>query len=118
MTPLTRRSAAHAGGDAALCLALALALLASATRAQTTPACALSGSPNVMINGVGMLRLGDVQGCPGLRYEIIPGLIINGQPAVRLLPADDCAAAGSENALADGAPLSRRGDLGACDTAQ
>ncbi len=63
--------------------------------ASATPPCALSGSSNVFVEGRGMLTIGDVAGCPNLRYEIIPNVMINGQPAVRLLPQEGCAPGGS-----------------------
>lgn len=74
------------------------------------PSCALSGSESVLIQGAGILRLGDVAGCPGVRYEVVPGLFINGQPAVRLLPKEGCAPTGAEAVTIDGAPANRTGD--------
>ena len=72
--------------------------------------CAVSGSPNVFVEGRSMLRLGDVQGCPGLRYEVVPNVFINGQPAVRLLPSDDGGGGGADSVTVDGAPAARQGD--------
>lgn len=92
---------------------LALCVAApSLALAQAAPggACALSGSPSVRAEGLGMLRLGDVQGCPGLRYEIVPGVFIDGQPMVRLLPDKDCGVRGADSVTVDGAPASRTGD--------
>lgn len=77
-----------------------------------TPGCALSGSPNVFVEGASMLRLGDVQGCPGLRWEIIPGVFINDQPAVRVLPKEDCPTGGAVSVTVGGAPATRQGDAG------
>ena len=58
-----------------------------------------------------MLRLSDVAGCPGLRYEIIPGLHINGEPAVKLLPNQDgTGGGGAASVRADGKPVARQGD--------
>lgn len=74
------------------------------------PSCVLSGSESVRVQGTGMLRLGDVAGCPDVRYEVIPGVFINGQPAVRLLPDEDCAPRGSESVTIGGAPAGRAGD--------
>ena len=76
----------------------------------TEARCALGASSSVRVEGRGMLRLGDVQGCDGVRWEIIQGLFIDGQPAVRLLPSEACGVSGSESVLADGAPVSRQGD--------
>ncbi|MEL6979884.1 MAG: PAAR domain-containing protein [Pseudomonadota bacterium] len=78
------------------------------------PGCALNGSPNVFIEGASMLRLGDVQGCAGLRWEIIPGVFINGQPAVKVLPQEECPSigGGAVGVTIDGAPAARQGDAG------
>lgn len=73
------------------------------------PGCALTGSPNVFVEGRSMLRLGDVQACPGLRYEIVPNVFINGQPAVQLLPGEG-AGGGADSVTVDGAPAARQGD--------
>ena len=106
---------------AAVLVALTVVWAPAALQAQTAPqaaesgaasGCALTGSESVLIEGRGMLRLSDVTGCPNLRYEIIPHLLINGEPAVRLLPSDECATSGAESVLADGAPLGTVGDAG------
>lgn len=76
-----------------------------------TPRCDFSGSANVTVNGLPKLRLGDVAGCPNIKYEIIPGLMINGQPAVRIVSDEDCVAEGSADVLADGKPVNRQGDV-------
>lgn len=108
-------------------LAAAVLLIASAwgagTAAQTNavpettapapgagPRCALQGSTNVFIQGGAMLRLGDVAGCPGVRYEVIPNVRIGGEPAVRILPQEGCAPGGAESVLIDGQPAQRVGD--------
>lgn len=95
--------------------AVLAALLAAPALAQTpsepVPGCALSGSPNVLIEGGAMLRLGDVTACPGLRYEIIPGVFVNGQPAVRLLPSEDCATDGADSVAIGGGQAQRQGDV-------
>lgn len=79
---------------------------AAATGVDASPSapCALTGSVNVFVEGKAMLTLGDVAGCPGIRYEIIPNVMINGEPAVRILPQDDCAPAGANSVrTSDGA---------------
>mgnify|MGYP006865013823 CR=1 FL=1 len=75
--------------------------------------CALTGSSSVQVEGRGMLKLGDVQGCTDVQYEIIPNLIIEGQPAVRLLPRGgiDCRVSGSAGVVADGGQVARVGDV-------
>lgn len=89
--------------------------LTDAAHAQSQAAapenCAVKSSSNVRVEGMGMLRLGDVAGCPGLRYEIIPGVRINGQPAVRLLPNEDgTGGGGAASVTADGKAVGRQGD--------
>lgn len=89
---------------------------AQAPAPPASPGCALTGSPNVSVEGRGMLNLGDVQACPGLRYEIIPHVIINGLPAVRLLPSDEASGSGASGSGANsvtvgGAPAARQGDV-------
>ncbi len=73
--------------------------------------CNLQGSSNVFVNGLPKLRLGDVEGCEGIKYEIIDGLFVNGQPAVRLLPSERCVISGSPNVFANGKPVYRQGDI-------
>lgn len=105
-------------GAALIAAAIILASTLGAVFAQSSsggatpgghPGCALQGSPNVFVEGAGMLRLGDVQACPHLRYEIVPNVFINGQPAVRLLPSEG-AGGGADSVTIDGAPASRQGD--------
>ena len=74
--------------------------------------CAVPGSPNVFIEGRGRLRRSDVQGCAPSDYEIIPGLFVNGEPAVRLIaPADGSPAPDSaDSVFAGDRPASRQGD--------
>ncbi len=60
-----------------------------------------------------MLRLGDVQGCEGVRFEVIPGVMIEGQPAVRLLaePGSGCTVAGAGSVVIGGETAKRQGDV-------
>ena len=83
----------------------------SSASGQSAPGCALTGSENVSVEGKGMLRLGDVAGCPGLRYEVVPNVLINGQPAVRLLPSEECVADSADSVFADGGAVARQGDV-------
>lgn len=95
-------------------LALAFGLSGMAAIAQTPPAgppCGVTGSSTVRVEGRAMLRLSDVAGCPGVRYEVIPGLRINGEPAVKLLPNEDgTGGGGSPSVRADGKGVARQGD--------
>lgn len=61
-----------------------------------------------------MLRLSDVIGCEGVRYEPIPGLLIEGEPAVRLVPqaGSGCTARGAASVIVDGQAARRQGDVG------
>lgn len=58
-----------------------------------------------------MLRLSDVAGCEGLRYEVIPNVLIGGQPAVRLTPDGPCQVSGAASVVVDGTPAGRAGDV-------
>jgi uncharacterized Zn-binding protein involved in type VI secretion len=93
-------------------VACVLAVLTDASaRAQTLPGCAQTGASSVFINGRPMLRLSDVAGCPAGMFETVPGIFVEGEPAVRLAaPAPDCSAGGSANVLLGGAPAGRAGD--------
>lgn len=117
MAILRETQAVWRAGAWAAALAAGLAAPASAQTVEQKgayPGCALQGSPNVFVEGKAMLRLGDVMGCPGLRYEPIPGVFINGQQAVRLLPPEDetrqGGGSGAAGVFIDGAPASRQGD--------
>lgn len=110
----------------AISAAMALSIWMGASLATTSdaraqslehPGCNFSGSTNVLVEGLGALRLSDVVACPGVRYEVIPGLIINGEPAVRLLPDEECAPSGSTSVTAEGGALARRGDGAGCGPA-
>ncbi|WP_417769411.1 PAAR domain-containing protein [Stappia sp.] len=94
-------------------LAAALALLSatSAAIAQPLPPCAVTGAASVIINGRPALRLSDVATCPPGMFEPVPGISIEGQPAVRFAaPAEGCVAGGSANVIMNGAPATRGGD--------
>lgn len=79
--------------------------------AQSLPGCAQTGAASVFINGRPMLRLSDVAGCPAGMFETVPGIFVEGQPAVRLAaPAPDCSGGGSADVLLGGAPAGRAGD--------
>ena len=75
--------------------------------------CALTGSSSLMVEGRAMLKLSDVQGCKDVRYEIIPSLIIEGEPAVRLAPTGNikCGVGGSTSVTAGGGAVTRIGDV-------
>ncbi len=75
------------------------------------PACATSGASSVFINGRPALRLSDVATCPEGMFEIVPGIFVEGEPAVRFAsPSENCAVGGSADVLVGGAPAGRAGD--------
>ncbi|GGE95193.1 PAAR domain-containing protein [Stappia taiwanensis] len=106
---LRRASRAARCGLAGALLAL-LPFLLSAS-AQEMPACAQTGASSVMINGRPALRLSDVATCPPDMFETVPGIMIEGQPAVRFAaPVEGCVATGSADVLMGGTPAGRAGD--------
>ncbi|MEW9614716.1 hypothetical protein AB3G45_12890 [Shinella sp. S4-D37] len=79
------------------------------------PACALSGANSVFIGGAPALRLSDVVNCPPELYEIVPSIMIEGQPMVKFRSGagekGNCAARGEETVMAEGESASRLGDV-------
>jgi len=99
-----------------LSLILAAALPARAEDAAAPiPACALSGAQSVFIGGAPALRLSDVVNCPPELYEIVPSIMIEGQPMVKFRTGvgekGRCTARGEETVMAEGEPASRVGDV-------
>lgn len=95
-------------------IALALALLFPALPAvaQDMPACAVTGASSVMINGRPALRLSDVAACPPGLFEPVPGVFVEGEPAVRFVaPAEGCVVVGSSDVTIDGVGAVRAGDV-------
>ncbi|MEO1291854.1 MAG: hypothetical protein AAFV62_03335 [Pseudomonadota bacterium] len=92
-------------------LTLGLAAFPGVAEAQATPGCNLQGSDNVLVEGRGMLRLGDVLACPGLRYEVIPSIFINGQPAVRIVPQGGCLVGERQSVTLEGKAAQGSGDV-------
>lgn len=79
------------------------------------PACALSGSKSVFIGGAPALRLSDVVNCPPELYEIVPSIMIEGQPMVKFRTGvgekGNCTARGDETVSVEGGSASRLGDV-------
>ena len=79
------------------------------------PACALSGSKSVFIGGAPALRLSDVVNCPPELYEIVPSVMIEGQPMVKFRTGvgekGNCTARGEETVSVEGESASRVGDV-------
>ncbi|MGB8817306.1 MAG: hypothetical protein WCC66_05215 [Rhizobiaceae bacterium] len=94
-------------------LIAALALFAAAPAfAQTFPACAKTGARSVFFNGKPALKLEDVAACPPGSFEIIPNVMIEGQPMVHFnTGVAGCAAAGSPNVTAGGKAATTSGDV-------
>ena len=79
------------------------------------PSCAMSGSKSVFIGGAPALRLSDVVNCPPELYEIVPSIMIEGQPMVKFRTGvgekGNCTARGEETVMAEGETTSRVGDV-------
>ena len=79
------------------------------------PACAMSGSKSVFIGGAPALRLSDVVNCPPELYEIVPSVMIEGQPMVKFRTGvgekGNCTAGGEETVSVEGESASRLGDV-------
>lgn len=79
------------------------------------PACAMSGAKSVFIGGAPALRLSDVVNCPPELYEIVPSIMIEGQPMVKFRTGvgekGNCTARGEETVMAEGRSTSRVGDV-------
>ncbi|WP_249695687.1 PAAR domain-containing protein [Stappia sp. WLB 29] len=107
------RKAAPQSRHMAMRVAFVLALLAPALPAATQelPACAVTGASSVMINGRPALRLSDVAACPPGLFEPVPGVFVEGEPAVRFVaPVEGCVAVRSSDVTIDGAGAVRAGD--------
>ena len=79
------------------------------------PACAMSGSKSVFIGGAPALRLSDVVNCPPELYEIVPSIMIEGQPMVKFRSGTGekgtCTTRGDETVSVEGESASRLGDV-------
>ncbi|MDO9414654.1 hypothetical protein [Pararhizobium sp.] len=77
--------------------------------------CALSGATSVFIGGAPALRLADVVNCPAELYEIVPGIMIEGQPLVRVRSGTgekgNCTTRGDDTVIANGQATQRLGDV-------
>ncbi|WP_426227542.1 hypothetical protein [Pararhizobium sp. DWP3-4] len=93
--------------------------LAGDTAPSPLAGCAMSGASSVFIGGAPALRLSDVVNCPADLYEIVPGIMIEGQPLVRvrsgLSEKADCATKGETTVTANNQPMQRLGDV-SCNT--
>ena len=97
---------------AAAMVSLSIEAPAQTTPADQTPPCAIGGgSSNVFVEGRRMLRLSDVAGCPDLRYDILPGIFVNGEPAITVSPNGKCIVGGAASVTANDAPVVTQGDV-------
>ncbi|MEJ2002928.1 MAG: hypothetical protein P8X77_16380 [Maritimibacter sp.] len=87
---------------------------ALAEDADTLPACAQTGASSVFMNGKPALKMGDVINCPPELIEIVPGVMIEGQPMVHLRSGKGdkgaCATRGSSDITVAGKQAQRAGD--------
>jgi uncharacterized Zn-binding protein involved in type VI secretion len=71
--------------------------------AQEIPDCAKTGAASVVFNGKPALKLADVVTCPPSSYEIIPNVVIEGQPMVHFnTGVAGCKSEGSPNVIVNG----------------
>lgn len=79
------------------------------------PSCALSGASSVMIGGQPALRLSDVANCPPELYEVVPSIMIEGQPVVHFRAGSgamgDCSAKSEATVTFEGEAAQRVGDV-------
>ncbi|WDZ75376.1 PAAR domain-containing protein [Ensifer adhaerens] len=79
------------------------------------PSCALSGASSVMIGGQPALRLSDVANCPPELYEVVPSIMIEGQPVVHFRAGSgakgDCVAKAEATVTFEGEAAQRVGDV-------
>ncbi len=93
-------------------LAAALLNISSQALAQGLPACAKTGAASVMFNGKPALKLADVAACPAGSFEIIPNVMVEGQPMVHFnTGVGGCVAGASPNVIVNGKAVTSTGDV-------
>lgn len=93
-------------------LAAALLLIAAPALAQGLPPCAKTGAASVMFNGKAALKLADVATCPAGSFEIIPNVMVEGQPMVHFnTGVAGCIASASPNVIVGGKTVTSKGDV-------
>ncbi len=104
-----------AAAIACLCIAVPLSLAMAEEARAPIPSCALSGASSVMIGGQPALRLSDVANCPAELYEVVPSIMIEGQPVVHFRAGSgekgDCSAKGEATVTFEGEAAQRVGDV-------
>ncbi|MEI2299647.1 hypothetical protein [Ensifer sp. MJa1] len=100
---------------ACLCMAFDIAEVRAEETRVPIPSCALSGATSVMIGGQPALRLSDVANCPPELYEVVPSIMIEGQPVVHFRAGSgakgDCSAKGEATVTFEGEAAQRVGDV-------
>lgn len=91
---------------AEVCLVLVTLSNGQANETLPMPDCVKTGAATVFFNGKPALKLADVAACPPGSFEIIPNVMIEGQPMVHL---SGCAA-GSPNVSVGGKSANTLGD--------
>ena len=80
--------------------------------AEELPACTKTGAKSVYFNGKPAVKLGDVTTCPAGSYEIIPNVIIEGQPLVHFnTGVAGCVSGASPHVVVDGKAVTTAGDV-------
>ncbi len=83
-----------------------------AASANELPSCAKTGAKSVMFNSKPALKLSDVAACPSGSYEIIPNVMIEGEPMVHFNSGvAGCVAGGSPNIIVNGKSATTAGDV-------
>ncbi len=100
---------------ACLCFALPMSPAKAGEAWAPIPSCALSGASSVMIGGQPALRLSDVANCPPELYEVVPSIMVEGQPVVHFRAGSgekgDCSARGEATVTFEGEAAQRVGDV-------
>ncbi len=104
----------HALFSTSLVLASLSCSAVLAEDAGALPACAQTGASSVFMNGKPALKMSDVINCPPELIEIVPGVMIEGQPMVYLRSGKGdkgtCATKGSSDITVSGKQAQRAGD--------
>ncbi len=93
-------------------LAATLLIITAPALAQGLPGCAKTGAASVMFNSKPALKLADVAACPAGSFEIIPNVMIEGQPMVHFnTGVSGCIAGASPNVIVGGKAVTTTGDV-------
>ncbi len=88
------------------------AFMTVAAHSEYLPACAKSSAATVMFNGKPALKLSDAAACPAGSFQIIPNMMIEGEPMVHFnAGAAGCTATTSPNVIANNKAANTVGDV-------